>query len=229
MKPQIIVFDFAGTLIKPSIVDEANELRSQILQRSLPSKQEHAREQKLYQVNREFVEKLTGLPATAKVQYRLNDLHEMTLSGAEVQNQIATNLFQIGMYMVAHKYKEKIFVDGVIHEIKTIKEKGYKIAIVSGVRTDIISGMLNVVGVNELFDYSKGQPPKLGMSNDQLLAELQKEGTIVALIGDKLSDIAPAQKIKAKAIFVTWGTPSGKEEELADKVVMNPKELSKLF
>lgn len=226
---KIIVFDFAGTLIKPEIIDIANTFRSKILQRSLPTRQQHAHEQQLYRANREFVEKLTGITADAKIKYRQNDLREITLIGESVQNQIATNLFQIGMYMTAKKYSQKIFPPGLLKEIKKLKQKDYLLAIVSGIRTDIISGMLSIAGVTNLFDHIKGQPPKLGMTNNQLLNELKQQGKIVALIGDKYSDLEPGKELNVKTIFVTWGTPSGNEQKIADLIIKKPEELATLF
>src|SRR3989338_3608538 len=108
MKERIILVDFAGTLIKAEILDEANEIRAKVLQKALPTKEQHANPEAFYKVNREFVEKLTGLKAKAKVRYRKNDLGFMELTGEHVQNQISTNLFQIGMYMAAKKHGRKI-------------------------------------------------------------------------------------------------------------------------
>ena len=224
---KIVVVDFAGTLIKKEIIEEANSFRAQILQRDLPSVQEHAQNKLLYKNNRDFVERLTGVRKRSKILYRSNDGREVVLSGEQAQNQMATNLFQIGMYMAAKKHGKKIFSPDFLEVLKKIKKKGYALAIVSGVRTDIISGMLEIVGVN-LFDFIKGQPPMLGIGNEELLQELTKEGEIVALIGDKKDDLLPAKKFQTKAVFVTWGTPQGGEEKMA-KVVRRPEELLGLF
>ena len=93
MKERIILVDFAGTLVKAEIIEEANEFRAKVLQKALPKKEQHADPEAFYKVNREFVEKLTGLKGNAKVRYRKNDLQFMTLTGEQVQNQISTNLF----------------------------------------------------------------------------------------------------------------------------------------
>lgn len=227
---KIIAIDFASTLVKAEVIEEANKFRSEVLQRALPSKEEHAKPEELYKANREFVEKLTGLNSNVKIKYRKNDLGLMELTGAEVQNQIATNLFQIGMFMSAKKYKEKIFPEGLVEQLKKIKSKRYKLAIVSGVRTDIISGMLAIAGVAaDFFDYIFGQPPILGVSNEQNFSELKQKGEIVFLIGDKYSDLEPAKQVGAKTIFVKWGHPSGGEEELADFVIENSEELENII
>ena len=224
----IIAVDFAGTLVKKEVIDEANLFRAQVLQRGLPSAQEHARNRLLYQQNRELVEKLTGVTKKHRILYRSNAGKEVVLKGEQAQNQIATNLFQIGMYMVTKKYGKNIFAPKLLDVLKKIKKKGYALAIVSGVRTDIISGMLEIAGV-KMFDFIKGQPPMLGISNEELVQELSREGRIIAVVGDKKDDILPAKKLGVKTVFVAWGTPQGGEEKIADTVVREPKELLGVF
>ena len=227
MKERIILVDFAGTLVKAEIIEEANEFRAKVLQKALPKKEQHADPEAFYKVNREFVEKLTGLKGNAKVKYRKNDLQFMALTGEQVQNQISTNLFQIGMYMVAKKHGKKIIPEGLIEQLQQIQKRGYKLAIVSGVRTDIISGMLQIAGISVQFDYIYGQPPILGMENqEQDIKELEKIGTLEYVLGDKLSDLQRGAK---KSIFVTWGHPAGGEEEYADYTITKPKELEKII
>ena len=165
MPERIVLVDFAGTLVKAEMIEEANIFRADVLQKSLPTKEQHADPESFYKVNREFVERLIGLKSDAKVRYRENDLDFMELSGEDVQNQISTNLFQIGMYMVAKKYGKDIVPEGLIEQLQRVKDLGYKLAIVSGVRTDIISGMLQIAGIPFEFDYIYGQPPILGMEN----------------------------------------------------------------
>lgn len=226
---KIVLVDFAGTLIKTEIIDEANKFRSEILKRALPTKEEHANPEQLYKTNRELVEKLTGLKTNMKIKYRTNDLRFLEINGEDYQNQIATNLFQIGMYQVANKHKQNIFPKGLIDQLKRIKKLGYKLGIVSGVRQDIISGMLQIAEIPLGFDYIYGQPPILGVSNEDNMKLLKKHGKIEFVLGDKLSDLEPAKLLKAKSIFVTWGHPSGGEEEFADYVIKDPKELEKII
>ncbi len=227
MKERIILVDFAGTLVKAEVIEEANEFRAKVLQKALPSKEQHADPEAFYKVNREFVEKLTGLKGKTKVRYRKNDLGFMILTGEQVQNQISTNLFQIGMYMVAKKHRINIVPEGLVEQLQRIQKLGYKLAIVSGVRTDIISGMLQIAGIPLTFDYIYGQPPILGMENqDADIKELKAKGTLEYVIGDKLSDLQRGAK---KSIFVTWGHPAGGEKEYADYTISKPEELEKII
>jgi len=227
MSEKIILIDFAGTLIKAEIIEEANKYRSEVLVKALPTKKEHSDHEKFYKINREFVEKLTGLNNKAKVKYRKNDLQFMELTGIQLQNQISTNLFQIGMFVIAKKYGLNIFQNGLVDQLKKIKKLGYKLAIVSGVRTDIISGMLEIVKCPVKFDYIYGQPPILGMENQEIdIKELKTKGKIIFCLGDKLSDLKRGELKGVKNIFVTWGHPEGGEENFADFTILKPEELN---
>lgn len=230
MTDKIILVDFAGTLIKAEMIEEANVLRANILQKSLPTKKEHADPERFYKINREFVEKLTGLKSDAVIKYRENNLEFMELTGKQVQNQISTNLFQVGMYMIAKKYKKDIVPCDLIEQLQRIKRLGYKLAIVSGVRTDIISGMLKIAGIPVEFDYVYGQPPILGLEDQERdLKGLQSHGLIVYSLGDKMSDLKRTKLKGTKLIFVKWGHPSGGEEEFADYSISSPEELERII
>ena len=201
--------------------------KAQLLQRSLPSKEEHSQSEKLYKANREFVAQLTGLSSGATVQYRENDLDRLQLTGEQVQNQIATNLFQIGMYMAAKKYGVDMIPKRFVEELQRVKKLGYKLVIVSGVREDIISGMLQIANINIEFDYIFGQPSVLGVSNEENMSDLP--GEVAFIIGDKLSDLEPAKLLGGKTIFVTWGHATGGEKEFADYSINKAEELKEII
>ncbi|MBW2990393.1 hypothetical protein KY348_01670 [Candidatus Woesearchaeota archaeon] len=230
MSEKIVMIDFAGTLIKAEIIEEANEFRAKVLQRALPTKKEHSDPEAFYKANREFVEKLTGLSKNTLVKYRKNDLEFMDLTGEDVQNQISTNLFQIGMFMAAKKHGKNIAPGGLIEQLQRIKKLGYKLAIISGVRTDIISGMLKIAKIPLEYDYIYGQPPKLGVENqEQDVKELQSLGEIAYSVGDKMSDLERGNLEKNKLIYATWGHPSGGEEGFAKYTIKEPKELEQII
>ncbi len=224
---KIFLVDFAGTLIRIGVIDAANELRSSILKRGLPTTKEHANPEVMYKMNRELVGLLTGLKSDSKVKYRKNDLEDIELTGSQVQNQMATNLFQFGMYMAAKEFGKEMVPFGFVEQLQRIKSLGYKLAIVSGVRTDIISGMLEISGIDLEFDYILGQPPILGVSNEENIKGLK--GKVEFVIGDKMSDLEAGKLVNAKTIFVKWGHASGGEEEFADFVVEKPEELEKII
>ena len=230
MTDKIVMVDFAGTLIKAEMIEEANTFRAKVLEKSLPTKEQHANPEQFYEVNRDFVEKLTGLSSTFNLNYRKNDLSFMQLTGKQVHNQISTNLFQIGMYMVANKYKTDIYPENLISQLQRIQGSGYKLAIVSGVRTDIISGMLAITNPGLKFDYIYGQPPILGVESQDLdVKELQSKGIIAYSLGDKLSDLERGKESGLKSIYVKWGHPSGGEEDFADYTIEKAEELEKII
>lgn len=230
MPKRIVAFDFAGTLIRAAIIEEANKFRAKILKRTLPKAVEHAHPETLYQTNRAFVELLTGITPSMRISYTTNTKEDIALSGTEIQNQIATTLFQLGMFMAAKKYRQEILPDGMLEQLQRMKALGYQLAIVSGVRTDIISGMLQIAELPFEFEYILGQPPILGVSTEELLRQLQAEhGRVHFFVGDKKSDLEAAKKIKAQAVFVTWGHASGGEEKVADYTIDEPKELEEVI
>ena len=229
MSDKIVVLDFAGTLIKAEVIEEANRFRAKVLQRGLPTKKEHSKPAELYKANNEFVEKLTGLTKDMKITYRENNLEFMNINGGTYQNQVSTNLFQIGMYMAAKKHSAAMIPEGLVEELQRIKKLGYKLAIVSGVRTDIISGILQIAKIPLTFDHIYAQPPILGVSNHDNIESLKVHGSIEFVMGDKLGDLEAGKSIGAKTIFVRWGHASGGEEEFADYSIDKPKDLKNII
>lgn len=232
MDKEIVILDFAGTLIKPDVVEEANRFRAEVLMKKFPAAEEHSSPEELYRNNRQAVEKLTSLKSGSTIKYRKNDLGFMELSGMQVQNQISTNLFQIGMYMQAAKHKHNIFVAGMIEQLQRMQETGYKLAIISGIRTDIISGVLEISGMPVRFDYIYGQPPVLGEGNqEQDIRDIQAKGRVAYAVGDKMSDLERVRKCSRNAslIFARWGHASGAEEKLANHIADEPKQLEEFI
>lgn len=223
--PKIILVDFAGTLIKHEVIQEANQLRANVIKRSLPTKEEHANEQTLYKNNQEAIQAITGL--TKNITATSITYEDKEQSAQETHNQIATTLFQLGLYEQANKQQKNIYAPGILQALKQAKKKGYELAIASGVRTDIINGVLAITGEENLFDYVQGQPPQLGISNESHLRTLASKGRIFYVIGDKQSDLEPAKEYEATTIFVTWGTPTGNEK--ADYTIQEAKELQDII
>lgn len=230
---KIVVVDFSGTLIKPIVVEEANLKRYEILGIPKPSFTEHKKlhgTKKHYDIIKQYIAEKYGLSDTMKISQVQNYGGEIELSGKDVKTIIMTDLFRNGMYLIATERKNNIFVNGMVESLQKIQKRGYKLAIVSGIRKDIITGMLAIVKCQLKFDYIYGQDPVLSKDDNFLLnKELTKKGKIEFMIGDKLDDLKPAQKLKAKSIFVKWGHPTGGEEKFADYTIKNPKELEKII
>ncbi|MDD5133003.1 MAG: HAD hydrolase-like protein [Candidatus Nanoarchaeia archaeon] len=226
---KIVVVDFSGTLIKPFVAEEANLIRYRILGIPTPSKEEHAKlhgTKGHYDIIKEHISKIYGIKEDMNFKYVQNYGSEIDLSGKDIKTMIMTDLFRICMYEVAAKHKLGIYADGLLDSLKKIQKKGFKLAIVSGVREDIITGLLEITRCPIKFDYLYGQDPVLSREDNLFLdKELSKQGKIEYILGDKLEDLEPAKKLKAKSIFVTWGHATGGEKEIADYTIKNAKEL----
>ncbi len=232
-KNKIVVVDFSGTLIKPFVGEHANLKRYEILGIPKPSEVKHKKmlgTKEHYDIIKEYIEKKYGISDNMKISFVQNYGKEIELSGKDVKTMIMTDLFRNGMYLVASKYGNGVYVDGILDSLRIIQQRDYKLAIVSGIRKDIITGMLTITKCPIKFDYIYGQDPVLSRDdNQQLNNELAKHGTLEYIIGDKLDDLKPAKKLKAKSIFVKWGHPTGREEEFADFSISSPKELEKII
>lgn len=233
MTDRIVVVNFSGTLIKPYVAEEANLKRYDILGIPWPSEKEHKRlhgTKEHYDTIKEYIFKKFGVEDWMKIMQIQNYGKEIELSGKDVKTMIMTDLFRNAMYLVAKEHGRDIFVDGILDSLGVIQKRGFKIAIVSGIRKDIITGMLEITRCPLKFDYILGQDPVLSMDDTQkLLGELAKAGKVEYIIGDKLENLKPAKKFGAKSVFVRWGHPTGGEEKFADYSIDDAKDLEKII
>lgn len=233
MKDKIVVVDFSGTLIKPFVAEEANLKRYEILGIPKPSEIEHKRmhgTKEHYDVIKEYIAKSYGISDDMKINFVQNYGGEVELSGKDVKTMIMTDLFRDCMYLVASKHGKKIYSDGILDSLKIIQKRGYKLAIVSGIRKDIITGLFVITECPIKFDYIYGQDPVLSRDNNELLnQDLSKKGSIEYIIGDKLEDLEPAKKLHARSIFFLGGHPTGGEKEFADYTITKAKELEEII
>lgn len=233
MADKIVVVDFSGTLIKSFVAEKANLKRYDILGIPKPSETEHKKlhgTKQHYDIIKKYISEEYGLSDDMKISFVQNYDGEIELSGKDVKTMIMTDLFRDCMYLIASENGQKIYADGILDSLKVIQNRGYKLAIVSGIRKDIITGLLAITKCPVKFDYIYGQDPVLSRDdNKQLNKELAKQGKIEYIIGDKRDDLEPARRLKAKSIFVKWGHPTGGEEEVADYTIKNAKELEKII
>ncbi len=228
---KIVAIDFSGTLILPFVAEKANLKRYDILGIAKPSEAEHKvlhGTKDHYRIIKDHIAKKLGVTENMRIQYAQKDGTVLNLKGKEVQTLIMTDLFRDGMYAIAREKGLNIFAPGILEALAKICKK-HKLAIVSGIRTDIISGMLAITNCRVKFDYILGEDPFLGGNNDKMLQELLLKGKIEFIIGDKFDDLRPARKLGAKAIFVTWGHPTGGEEKIANFVVKDAREIEKII
>ncbi|MFO7710651.1 MAG: HAD hydrolase-like protein [Candidatus Woesearchaeota archaeon] len=220
----MIVVDFSGTLIDASVVEEANLMRYSLLGLPEPTEDEHKRLHATkghYDVIKERIAKDYGITDDMGIDYVQNYGDEITLSGKDVKTIMMTDLFRNAMYLVAKKHGISIFREGMLAALQELVNRGYKLAIVSGIRTDIITGMLSITKCPIKFDQILGQDPVLSRDNSGLLGMLEEP--VSHIIGDKQSDLEPAGELGAKTIFLKGGHPTG--DEKADHVIEKPTEL----
>ena len=232
MTDKIVVVDFSGTLIKPFVAEQANLKRFEILGIPKPSEEEHKRLHATkghYDIIKEYISKKLGISDDMKISFVQNYNGEIELSGKDVKTTIMTDLFRIGMYLVAAEHGQNIYANGILDALKVIKSRGYRLAIVSGIRKDIITGMFAITKCPVEFDYIYGQDPVLSKNYEEQLKLLTEKGTIAYIIGDKIDDLKPAKELNAKSIFVRWGHSTGVEEEFADYSISEAKELEDII
>ena len=172
MKNKIIVVDFSGTLIKPFVAEEANLKRYDLLGIKKPSDEEHKRmhgTKEHYDIIKQYIETEFGITNEMKIKFMQNYGKEIELNGKDVKTMIMTDLFRNSMYLVAKENGLKIFADGFLDTLKEIQKMGYKLAIVSGKRKDIITGMFEIAKCPIKFDYIYGQDPVLSRDSNELL------------------------------------------------------------
>lgn len=233
MADKIVVVDFSGTLTMPFVAEEAHLLRCDMIGLKRPTPEEHKKQHGTkahYDIIKEHLAKKFGVSDEMKVRYVQNYGKEIELSGKDIKTMIMTDLFRDANYQIAAEKGLKMFPEGMLNALLAVQKKGYKLAIVSGTRTDIITGIFAITKCPVKFDYVYGQDPVLSRDDsEKLLAELAKKGQIMWIIGDKMSDIEPAKKFGAKTIFVKWGHPTGGEEEFADFSISDAKEIEKII
>jgi len=233
MTDKIVVVDFSGTLTQTFLAEEANKRRCSILGISPPEEAEHKKQhgtKSHYDILKNHIEKKFGISDDMKIGYVQNYGDEIELSGKDMKTVIMTELFKITNFEIAAEKRQEIFAPGILDALQKVKAKGFKLAIVSGTRTDIISGLLNITDCPVTFDFILGQDPVLSLDDsEKLLEELSKQGDITYIIGDKLSDLEPAKKYNAKSIFVKWGHPTGGEAEFADFSIDDAKEIENII
>ena len=227
---KIIVINYSGTLVKASLAEQANMKRYEILGLEKPSEEEHKEHHATkahYDIIKEELNKLK-IPEDAKITYAQNHGEDITLTGKEIKTSIMTDLFRLCTFQIAAE--NDVYPEGMIDTLKDVQEKGYKLAIVSGIRSDIITGILAITNFPIKFDYIYGQDPILSRDDKvELYNKLKQQGEIAYIIGDKLDDLKPAKELGAKAIFVKWGHPTGGEEDLADFSIEKPEELKNII
>ncbi len=206
-----ICFDWDGTLAKFEIAYEAAMRRSKTLGQEFDSAwlKEAMKNDKHYELNKELIEKYTGV------------------GDKKVQTIIMTNLFQYHYLGVANEKKEGVLFEGVKELIKVLS-KDNVLTIATTLRKDIVEEVLKNLGLRNFFRCVAGNNPELSYDKQDLVDEvIEKVGKMDFMVGDKSDDVDAGRKRGGKGVLVSWG--SHKFYDGADKVVKSVKELEEFI
>ncbi len=144
------------------------------------------------------------------------------LSLREKLKALEIPLYKLPMLMkqAAKIFHEKIetapFFEGMADLIKTLKENGYKVAIVSSNRKSIIESFLKNHQLDG-FDAISGKAPlfKKERSIKKMMKKFKVDKHETTYIGDELRDIEACQRFSIEILGVTWGYDTRKILETA--------------
>ena len=223
----------SNTRYKTRVAELANDKRFELLGLKKLSFEENkvAHSTKShYETVKEEVEEKFGIKDNFLVDYIQVKGEQITLTGKDLKTIIMTDLFRNSMFLVANELKREIFNEGALDFLSYAREKGYKIAIFSGVRSDIISAMLLISESGFKPDFILGQDPTLSFEdNSLLLKSLNEKYFVEFVIGDKKSDLEPGKEIGANTIFLKGNHSEGNEEDIADYVISSFVEAKNLL
>jgi len=211
---KIIVIDWDGTLARKEIVEKAALIRFEILNinKGKDYLKEAIKTNEHYKLNKKAISNKTGIT---------ND-RELT--------KIMTNLFQYCYLISANQNKDKIFFKNTKEIIKKIKkENKITFAIATTLRTDIVTNVIKILKLENLFEIIEGNNPELDFDKEALVKKIQKQGKVILVVGDKKEDILAGKSINSKAALSTWGYHTENEKALADFILKEPKDLLKII
>lgn len=226
MRKKVIIWDLDGTLMD-TLVDLKNSVNFALSQNSLP-------ERTLDEV-RQFV----GNGVRRLVERSLPEGIMSSEKGVCVFEKVYDDFRK---HYVVHCQDNTGLYEGIADTLKTLKEKGLRMAVVSnklqqGV-TELVNSEIHTVGRNDsirLCDYMEaaiGESPEIARkpSPDMVLKALEvlgadKEDAIY--VGDSDVDIATARNTGLPCISVTWGFRSRDFliEHGADTLVQHPMDI----
>lgn len=125
------------------------------------------------------------------------------------------------------KYGESF--PAVVKTLKTLKNRGYKLALYSYAWVDYFGAAIQALGLDGLFDYAECTEEN-GLTKIELADKIKKQfpGMKAVIVGDSIHDIDTARKVGALAIGAGYGY-GGKELEAADIVINIFSELLNIF
>nr|WP_308301628.1 HAD-IA family hydrolase [Frankia umida] len=127
---------------------------------------------------------------------------------------------------------EVVLFDGVAHLLRTLRERGYGLAVATGKAGSRARHLLGVLGVLDLFDHVIGsdeiaRPKPAPDIVLHALALLGADASTAVMIGDAVADLDSARGAGVMAAAALWGETDGVELIAAapDAVLHRPSDL----
>lgn len=122
---------------------------------------------------------------------------------------------------------------GILEMLKTLKEKGFKLAVLSSNRRDTIQEFIVKHKLASFFDFVHSELNIFGKDKAllSLLRQYKMPITESIYVGDETRDIEACRKIKLDCISAAWGLNSAKalKEFGAQWIINKPEEIIKLL
>ena len=198
---QVLIFDLDGTLVD-SAPDLANAINEMLL--------ELGRETFAQNIIRSWV----GNGAQVLV--------ERALSGSAVIDQnLALTLRQRALTVFLAKYRAAVCIDttlydGVMETITTLKQRDYRLAILTNKPLELVAPILEAFSLQDMFEIVLGgdslpkrKPDPLPLNH--LCHEMQVSNDSCVMIGDSKNDILAAKAAAMHSIGVTYGYNYGED------------------
>ncbi|MDA7817797.1 phosphoglycolate phosphatase [Sulfurimonas sp.] len=152
-------------------------------------------------------------------------LVKRALSGSEIIDEnIENSLFEEALNIFLNYYKQNSCVDTVMYPnvketLFSIKEKGYKLAIITNKPYGFIDTILQTLGIDSYFSLCLGgdsleqrKPHPLPLLHACKILDVRPENSL--MIGDSKNDILAAQAAKIDTVGVSYGYNYGEDISL---------------
>jgi len=198
---KLIIFDLDGTLYKTEVV-------------SVPALKE-AFSRFGITVSKETILNQFGEPTDQIIE------NLVPKEKSELKNQIKKSIVEKESDMIP---KRATLYDGVDNLLKTLEERGHKLAICSNGRYDYIEKVLETTLIMKYFSsvkaYTEDKPKAKRI--EELLSEFSVDDAL--MVGDRYHDIEAAEIAGVKSVGALYGY-GGDEAKKADFLIEEPEDL----
>jgi len=213
---KLVLFDLDGTLVN-TIADLADTVNFALTKMGFPI---HETEKYNYFVGNGFSNLVeTALPEDK----RTKEIHKECLGIAKA-------------YYEEHYLDKSRPYDGIPELLTRLKEKGYKIAVISNKYHKMAVTVVNTLFGETMFDAVYGQMESYPVKPEptltlKIISDLKETPDNTVMIGDSGMDMAVAVNAKCKGIGVLWGfrTEGELRENGADYIVSQPEDILEIL